>query len=142
MRGRPSPMFSPLSDATFAACCPQDSRVFYEIGEDALIALREHRRRQIRERVALGPKWTDHNLVFPNTKGNPTPDSQIRNRDMRRILHEAGLRHVRPHDLRHTSATMLLESGVQAKVVQERLGHTRLDTTIGRCQALSGNAVN
>lgn len=68
--------------------------------------------------------------MFANTKGKATTDTQIRSRDMDRIIREAGMRHFRPHDLRHTSATMLLGEGVQAKVIQERLGHTRIDTTM------------
>lgn len=103
---------------------------FLEIGETALIALREHRHRQIHERLSLGPKWEDHNLVFSNTKGKAVTDSQIRARDMARIIEAAGMRHFRPHDLRHTTATLLLSEGVPAKVIQERLGHTRIDTTM------------
>lgn len=35
------------------------------------------------------------------------------------------------HDFRHTHATILLESGVNAKIVQERLGHSNISTTLG-----------
>ena len=34
------------------------------------------------------------------------------------------------HSLRHTHATMLIESGVSPKVVQARLGHDRIETTL------------
>ncbi len=34
------------------------------------------------------------------------------------------------HSLRHTHATMLIESGVPVKAVQERLGHTNIETTL------------
>ena len=34
------------------------------------------------------------------------------------------------HSLRHTHATMLLNSGVNIKAVQERLGHKKLDMTL------------
>lgn len=37
---------------------------------------------------------------------------------------------VRFHDLRHTHATLLLEVGVNPKVIQERLGHTTINTTL------------
>jgi integrase len=30
---------------------------------------------------------------------------------------------IRPHDLRHTHASLLLQAGVPVKVVSERLGH-------------------
>jgi integrase len=37
---------------------------------------------------------------------------------------------IRLHDLRHTHATLLLADGLPAKVVQERLGHTSISTTL------------
>ncbi len=39
-------------------------------------------------------------------------------------------KHVRFHDLRHTHATLLLEQNVEAKIVQERLGHSNISTTM------------
>ena len=37
---------------------------------------------------------------------------------------------VRIHDLRHTAATLLLQEGVNPKVVQELLGHSRVAITL------------
>ena len=36
------------------------------------------------------------------------------------------------HSLRHTHATMLLEDGVKPKIVQERLGHSRIATKMDK----------
>lgn len=95
-----------------------------------LEALRQHRKRQIQARLQAGPFWQDHDLVFPTSKGTPLNDSNVRNRDLKRVLDRAELGHYRLHDFRHTSATMALLAGVPAKVVQERLGHSRISTTM------------
>ena len=34
------------------------------------------------------------------------------------------------HSLRHTHATLLIESGANVKDVQSRLGHTNIETTL------------
>ena len=48
-----------------------------------------------------------------------------------RVLVVAGVGHVRWHDLRHTPrATLILASGVQSKVVSERLGHASAGITL------------
>ena len=43
---------------------------------------------------------------------------------------DAGLPHMRFHDLRHSTATILLTMGVHPKVVQELLGHTNISLTM------------
>jgi site-specific recombinase XerD len=45
------------------------------------------------------------------------------------ILGLAGVRDVRVHDARHTAATLLIEQGVNIRIVREVLGHTRVTTT-------------
>lgn len=45
------------------------------------------------------------------------------------FINRAGLRRIRIHDLRHTSATLLLEQGVPIRLIQDRLGHADITTT-------------
>src|SRR5215210_3706124 len=46
---------------------------------------------------------------------------------------------IRFHDLRHTSATLLLPSGEHLKVVQERLGHASISETLDRYSHVSAD---
>ena len=46
------------------------------------------------------------------------------------LLAKAGLPDIRFHDLRHSSATMLLSMGVHPKIVQEILGHSQISMTM------------
>ena len=41
----------------------------------------------------------------------------------KKILKDAGLKHLRFHDLRHTFATLALQNGVDVKTVSTMLGH-------------------
>jgi integrase len=52
------------------------------------------------------------------------------NRDLRALLEKAGLRHQRFHDLRHTCASLLHESGVSAREVMDWLGHSQISVTM------------
>ncbi|MEV8636488.1 tyrosine-type recombinase/integrase [Streptosporangium sp. NPDC051023] len=77
--------------------------------------------------LRAGERWEDHDLVFATRYGGPierTEDWKV----WKTILRQAG-RDVQVHDARHTAATLLIEQGVNIRVVQEVLGHTRVTTT-------------
>ena len=50
------------------------------------------------------------------------------------MVRRAPVPRIRLHDLRHTHATLLIAAGVPAKVVAERLGHSRASFTIDSYQ--------
>lgn len=52
-------------------------------------------------------------------------------REFARIIAAAKVRRLSIHGLRHTSATLLLKAGVAPHVVQQRLGHKRIEMTLG-----------
>lgn len=70
------------------------------------------------------------NLVFPNREGKLRSYSGFR-RQFGRFLEENGLQNITFHQFRHTFATMMLERGVNPRVVQEFLGHKDISTTLG-----------
>ena len=67
--------------------------------------------------------------LFLNRMGNPMKPQSIRAR-LRRYATNLGLtRRVTPHMLRHTAATLLIETGVDIRFVQRLLGHSSIATT-------------
>jgi len=84
--------------------------------------LRAHRRAQATERLAWGPAWQDHGLVFCREDGTPLYPNWVTAR-FERLATEAGLPRLTLHGLRHSYATAGLAAGVDMKVMSERLGH-------------------
>lgn len=67
--------------------------------------------------------------LFLNSSGGRLTTQGIAN-VIARLREDAGIeRHVTPHMLRHTVATLLLRNGVDIRVVQEFLGHASIATT-------------
>ena len=96
----------------------------------ATVALREHRKQQLEERMERGTLWQEHGLVFPSSVGTPISGGNL-NRAFKGILQRAGLpKSTRFHDLRHTCAMLLLKQSVNPKFVQELLG--RADISLSR----------
>jgi integrase len=75
------------------------------------------------------PPYQDHGLVFCEPDGRPI-DSRTFTRRFDALLTHAGLPHVNFHSARHAYATMALELGESAKVVQSNLGHAKISTTL------------
>jgi integrase len=113
--------------------------------------LREHRRRQLAERLKVGPLWHDSELVFTAEDGAALyPDTVTAL--MRKLIADhnhpaipgrgpghpraplppppSPLPAARLHDLRHVHATTLLLAGVPVHVVANRLGHADPSTTL------------
>jgi integrase len=98
------------------------------LGPDSIAALRDHRHRQLTERLAAGRRWNEADFVFASSIGTPM-DSRNVTKAFQRILARVGLPHQRFHDLRHACATLLLEDGEELGVVSRILGHSQIATT-------------
>lgn len=83
-----------------------------------------------KERLQVIDRWEggSREYVFHNGFGKPwhytTPTTR-----WRKFIRRHELKPVRLHDLRHTAATLLIEAGAELKAVQERLRHSRYQTT-------------
>lgn len=98
------------------------------IPEPLIPVLEEAKKAQQKERQAASDAWEDWDLCFPNTVGKPM-EPRDDWADWKWLCKSAGVRDARLHDARHTAATLLLEQGVDIRVVQEILGHSTLAVT-------------
>ena len=93
----------------------------------AVERLRQHRREQKDRFDALGIWRTNDSLVFDHA-GEPWNPNTFGTEFARRA-HKMKLPAVRLHDLRHSYATLMLESGVDLKTVSQALGHSTIRIT-------------
>jgi prevent-host-death family protein len=95
---------------------------------DTADALRQHRLRQVAERLAAGPAWIDSGHVFTTLLGTPIDPSNALHW-WYRLTERAGVGRRRFHASRHTAATLLLEREVPLEVVSAILGHSGITIT-------------
>ena len=107
-------------------CALASSRV--RRGGLAQKALDARRTVQVLDREHLGAAWSDTGLVFTARRGLPIEPRNV-DRTFARICKDNGLRRIRLHDLRHTTATLLKALGIPPKDAQVILGHARITTT-------------
>lgn len=96
----------------------------------AKATLQAHRAQQNRARLQAGRQWLDHDLVFTSRHGEPLDYRVVVQRHFKPLAKIAELEDLRPYDLRHTCATLLLAAGENVKVVSERLGHASASITL------------
>ncbi len=96
--------------------------------DEMVKVLKSHRARQAEERLFFGQSYHDEDLVFCTEDGRRIWPRNF-NRQYASLLKKAGVDYKKPHTMRHTCATLLLESGEDLKNVQEILGHSKLATT-------------
>lgn len=68
--------------------------------------------------------------LFTSPKGQAIRYTNFRRRVFTPACERAGIPHVTLHDLRRTHATMLVAEGHDAKVIQQRMGHRSISTTL------------
>ncbi len=101
------------------------------LSPDVLEVLLLHRQRQEAEQAALGVYWPETDLVFTSEVGtllNPDNLKRVRNN----LMDKAQVPRVRLHDLRHLHASVAIKGGMDAKVLADRLGHSRASFTLDR----------
>jgi integrase len=90
-----------------------------------------HRKAQITDRLAAGPAWVDDGgWVFRGRTGLPVrPEHDVD--DWYALCDQVGVRRVKQHaGTRHTVATLLLEAGINPRIVMELFGHSQIAVTL------------
>lgn len=94
-------------------------------------ALHAHRRQQDQDRIAAGPRWQEHNLVFASKVGTPLDPSHVR-REFRRAIRgaaEVNPDEWTPRELRHSFVSLLSDSGVPLEEISRLVGHSSTAVT-------------
>jgi integrase len=106
------------------------SRRCIQLTPYALEVLQRHACQQRQQQEEKERGWNKERWIFCNSQGKPLHVSNLIRRSFRPLLEQAGLPLIRFHDLRHTTATLLLSMGTHPKIVQELLGHSNIMVTL------------
>jgi integrase len=108
-----------------------DSKRRLEISSEVAAILKEHRKRQVEERMAAASgAWRDEGFVFTTHAGGYLHPNTLYTAYFKPLREKAGVPPIHFHDLRHTYATLALLNGIPVKVVSEVLGHKDIATTL------------
>lgn len=109
---------------------PKTESSIRTIGMSAALAdiFREQKSYQEQLISALGGKFAHPEMVFTSANGNYRDRSALRT-SFKRFLKGTEFEFLTLHQLRHCNATLLLNSGVDLKIVSEHLGHCDIGVT-------------
>jgi integrase len=93
--------------------------------------LKTYKLKCMKEKLACADLWQggEHFFVFSARSGKPLNPYSVKTW-WTRFTKRHGIRYINFHGLRHTSATLLLNQGLHAKIIQARLGHANITTTL------------
>lgn len=103
------------------------------IDQKTISDLKKWKAMQREEYLALGrtSEWNDNPPIFADAWGTYFPLSHLNNvMDYNFYLHHPDFYKITIHQMRHTHASLLFESGSSIKDVQEKLGHAEIQTTM------------
>lgn len=132
---RRSSLYIPKNDYTdesgiITDTLKNDSSVrFIKAPESAMQMLKDYKDWQNQKRLQLGDRWEDHNRLLTTAFGTPIHPDTISGW-FTDFIKRSDLPHVTIHGLRHTNATLLINSHIPITTVAARLGHANPTTTM------------
>lgn len=101
-----------------------------KIVEKLVNMLKKHRIKQNEIKLKNHLIYQDNGFIFARDDGHPQLRKVVETR-LKRLLKIAGIeKKITPHSFRHTHTSLLIEAGVGIKEIQQRLGHTDINTTM------------
>lgn len=107
----------------------EDSVRSIQLSQRLVDVLKKERKKQLRNKLILGEKFVDNNLVCCHENGEMFSPSGFSHR-FSELLKKNGLEHIRFHDLRHSVATAMLNANIPIKHASEILGHSNTSITM------------
>ena len=132
--------FAELSVSRSAVQCPGGEIIFktpkttrsrrtVALSPQTCITLRQYLKNQTAIQARGNITFSKDALVFCQVNGKPLKGNTVW-RAWHVMLKRMGITGIRFHDMRHTMATLMLQAGIHPKIVQERLGHASISTTL------------
>ncbi|MCK1994899.1 site-specific integrase [Peribacillus muralis] len=99
--------------------------------DDGLVALfKAHKREQMELKMKQRLVYENQDFIFAENIGHPRVMKQMVLR-LQRLMKRLDVdKHITPHSFRHTHTSLLIEAGAGVKEIQERLGHSDINTTM------------
>lgn len=121
--------YSLALDGTLKTTKTKHSRRTLKLMASTLEALEKRKLLQKKNKLFYGAKYFKSDFVCTFPDGKPVSRNYVATTFPRKVK-QLNFSKIRFHDLRHSFATIALSHGVNAKVVQEILGHTTIRTTL------------
>ena len=98
------------------------------IGTPVLVAIQTQKLYNVELQRSKADHWPQSEHVFLSQSCSlQIPNNFVKK--WQKFLSSRGIRRIRVHDMRHTTATLSLEAGARLEAVTQALGHSRTDTT-------------
>lgn len=107
----------------------EESRKTIAMPEITIEALKQYRIEQNKRRLKVGAQWTDLDLICDRGDGRPRHPDTITHW-LPKWLKSRGMGKETFHGLRHAHASWLIDLDVNPKVIQERMRHKDISTTM------------
>lgn len=117
------------TDGIVTGTTKTDKARIVALPEELITLLRKYQKWQTGERTALYDAWNQSNLVFTRWNGEVLVPNSI-NAKLDEFCKRHDLPHINPHLFRHTTASILISSGVDVLSVSQMLGHSKISTTL------------